>query len=109
MAKRAGRVKVENGTAPPLPALREADASDMDYFVTQLEIVLPVLGVNAILVPRRSPGATAKTTHYPRCSSCATASSAWTPEPSRSTVSSPCSPAQLWSPPGTALARPRAP
>jgi hypothetical protein len=51
LAKRAGRVKVENGTAPPLPALPEADASDMDYFVTQLEIVLPVLGVNAIRVP----------------------------------------------------------
>ncbi|WP_231751045.1 hypothetical protein [Mycobacterium sp. NAZ190054] len=31
LAKRAGRVKVENGTAPPLPALPEADASVMDY------------------------------------------------------------------------------
>ncbi|OBF18534.1 GIY-YIG nuclease family protein [Mycobacterium sp. ACS4331] len=56
LAKRAGRVKVENGTAPPLPALPEADASDMDYFVTQLEIVLPVLGVNAIRVPSAKPG-----------------------------------------------------
>lgn len=56
LAKRAGRVKVENGTAPPLPALPEADASDMDYFVTQLEIVLPVLGVNAIRVPAAKPG-----------------------------------------------------
>ena len=56
LAKRAGRVKVENGTAPPLPALPEADASDMDYFMTQLEIVLPVLGVNAIRVPSAKPG-----------------------------------------------------
>lgn len=54
--KRAGRVKVENGTASPPPALPEADASDMDYFVSQLEIVLPVLGVNAIRVPTAKPG-----------------------------------------------------
>ena len=30
--------------APPVPALPEADASDMDYFLAQLQIVLPVLG-----------------------------------------------------------------
>jgi len=51
LATRAGRVRVENGTAPSPPSLPESDASDMDYFVTQLEIVLPVLGVNAIRVP----------------------------------------------------------
>lgn len=45
-----------NGTAPPVPALPEADASDMDYFLAQLHIVLPVLGVNAIRV--RSAGST---------------------------------------------------
>lgn len=51
LATRAGRVTLENGTAPAVPALPEADASDMDYFVSQLQIVLPVLGVNAIRVP----------------------------------------------------------
>lgn len=50
LARQAGRVAVENGTAPPLPPLPEADVSDMDYFVGQLQIVLPVLGVNAIRV-----------------------------------------------------------
>lgn len=50
LAKAAGRVSVENGTAPGVPALPEADRSDMDYFVSQLQIVLPVLGVNAIRV-----------------------------------------------------------
>lgn len=50
LATQAGRVTLENGTAPPIPALPEADASDMDYFVSQLQIVLPVLGVNAIRV-----------------------------------------------------------
>lgn len=50
LATQAGRVTLQNGTAPPVPALPEADTSDMDYFVGQLQIVLPVLGVNAIRV-----------------------------------------------------------
>lgn len=56
LANAAGRVSVENGTAPGAPALPEADSSDMDYFVSQLQIVLPVLGVNAIRVkqPKQS-------------------------------------------------------
>ncbi len=48
LATQAARMTLENGTAPLIPALPEADASDMDYFVGQLQIVLPVLGVNAI-------------------------------------------------------------
>lgn len=56
LATQAGRVALENGTAPPVPALPEADASDMDYFLSQLQIVLPVLGVNAIRVrPVKAP------------------------------------------------------
>jgi hypothetical protein len=48
LARQANRVTLENGTAPAVPALPEADASDMNYFLAQLQIVLPVLGVNAI-------------------------------------------------------------
>lgn len=55
LATQAGRVTLANGTAPPLPALPEADRSDMDYFVSQLQIVLPVLGVNAIRVRSTTP------------------------------------------------------
>lgn len=51
LATSAGRVSLENSTGPTVPALPEADASDMDYFISQLQIVLPVLGVNAIRVP----------------------------------------------------------
>jgi len=51
LAKQAGRVVLENKTTPNLPGLPESDASDMDYFVSQLQIVLPILGVNAIRVP----------------------------------------------------------
>lgn len=57
LATRAARVALENGTAPPVPALPEADASDMEYFLGQLQIMLPVLGVNAIRV--RAPGSAA--------------------------------------------------
>jgi hypothetical protein len=52
LATQAGRVTLDNSTAPAVPALPEADKSDMDYFVSQLQIVLPVLGVNAIRVPQ---------------------------------------------------------
>ncbi|RLP68025.1 GIY-YIG nuclease family protein [Mycetocola reblochoni] len=50
LAQQAGRVTLENGTAPPRPRLPEADVSDMEYFLGELQIVLPVLGVNAIRV-----------------------------------------------------------
>ena len=48
LALQAGRVVLESGTNPPLQALPEAHASDMDYFIDQLQIVLPVLGGDAI-------------------------------------------------------------
>ncbi|KAA9393174.1 GIY-YIG nuclease family protein [Kocuria coralli] len=48
LATQAGRVSLENGTEPPRPRLPEADVSDMEYFLGQLQIVLPVLGVNVI-------------------------------------------------------------
>lgn len=46
LAQQARRSRLTNGTAPvPLP-LPEADVSDMEYFIAQARIVLPVLGVN---------------------------------------------------------------
>lgn len=50
LASEAGRVRLENKDYPPVPALPEADGSDMDHFLGQLQVVLPVLGVNAIRV-----------------------------------------------------------
>jgi hypothetical protein len=48
IATLARRSRLINGTAPvPLP-LPEADVSDMEYFITQAMIVLPVLGVNIL-------------------------------------------------------------
>lgn len=48
LAQQANRAVLVNGTAPlPLP-LPEADISDMEYFIAQAKIVLPVLGVNLL-------------------------------------------------------------
>lgn len=46
LARTAGRVTLTNGTSPDPIALPEADVSDMEYYVEQARIVLPVLGVN---------------------------------------------------------------
>lgn len=46
IANAAGTATVVNGTAPPPVALPEADASDMEFFVDQLRLILPVLGLN---------------------------------------------------------------
>lgn len=46
LAQQANRARLMNGTAPaPLP-LPESDVSDMEYFIAQAKIALPVLGVN---------------------------------------------------------------
>ena len=56
LATLAGRTTLFNGTAPSRTGLLpEADVSDMEYFVAQARIILPVLGVNLL----RSPGAAA--------------------------------------------------
>lgn len=44
MGYAAGRAKIHNGTAPPLPPLPEADVADMEGFLEHIELVLPVLG-----------------------------------------------------------------
>lgn len=58
LAATAGRSTLENGTNPVAPQLPEADVSDMDYFVEQLKLVLPVLGVNILRgrAPETQPG-----------------------------------------------------
>tara|TARA_R110002072_G_scaffold90692_5_gene202909 strand:+ start:17824 stop:18762 length:939 start_codon:yes stop_codon:yes gene_type:complete len=40
----SGRAKIQNGTAPPLPPMPEADVADMEGFLEHVELVLPVLG-----------------------------------------------------------------
>jgi hypothetical protein len=48
LARQAARVDLQNENTPQGRKLSEAQASDMEAFIAQLQIVLPVLGVNAI-------------------------------------------------------------
>ena len=46
LAVRAARATLTNETAPVPLSLPEADVSDMEYFIEQAKIVLPLLGLN---------------------------------------------------------------
>jgi hypothetical protein len=48
LAQQAKRSRLTNGTAPMGISLPEADISDMEYFIAQAMIILPVLGVNIL-------------------------------------------------------------
>ena len=48
IARDAARAVLENGNTPQGRALSEAQKSDMEAFIEQLQIILPVLGVNVI-------------------------------------------------------------
>lgn len=61
MAREAGRAQLQNGTSPPTPALPEADRADMEYFLEQIVMVFPVLGLG-FLQPRPAVSASAPAT-----------------------------------------------
>lgn len=55
VAASAGRAKLLNGTAPDYGLLPEADIADMEFFLEQIRIVLPVLGMDFLRdVPKPS-------------------------------------------------------
>lgn len=45
----AKTAEIENGTIPSLPTLHEADLSDMEYFLDQLKLILPVMGFRFLI------------------------------------------------------------
>ncbi|WP_208091996.1 GIY-YIG nuclease family protein [Candidatus Blastococcus massiliensis] len=57
LAMQAGRSRLHNATSPEPVALPEADRSDMEYFISQAKIILPVLGINTLRVTSSSPAA----------------------------------------------------
>lgn len=44
LAKISGRANLANGTAPTIKNLPESDVADMEFFLEQIQVVLPVLG-----------------------------------------------------------------
>jgi hypothetical protein len=59
LATQAGRSRLTNATAPTPPPLPEADRSDMEYYIAQAKIVLPVLGINLLRAPSVPPAGSA--------------------------------------------------
>ncbi len=54
ISQNMARAKVHNNTAPPGDAfLPEADQADMEYFISQIRLVLPVLGLELLRVKPR--------------------------------------------------------
>ena len=45
----AKTAQIENGNSPSLPTLHEADISDMEYFLDQIKLILPVMGFNFLI------------------------------------------------------------
>ncbi|MDF2231943.1 GIY-YIG nuclease family protein [Albimonas sp. CAU 1670] len=48
VARRAGRAEILNRTEPTQGVLPESDVSDMEFFLSQVEIILPVLGYDVL-------------------------------------------------------------
>ncbi|RLQ89380.1 GIY-YIG nuclease family protein [Notoacmeibacter ruber] len=48
IARNAGRSNVLNANEPPAGRLPEADISDMEFFIEQIKIILPVLGFDTL-------------------------------------------------------------
>ena len=46
LALEAKTAEIENGNSPSLPTLHEADISDMEYFLDQIRLILPIMGFN---------------------------------------------------------------
>lgn len=49
IASEAKRAKIENGTNPDYTILPESDIADMEYFIDQIKLLLPVLGLTFAL------------------------------------------------------------
>jgi len=49
LAIEAKTAEIENGNSPNLPTLHEADISDMEYFLDQIKLMLPVMGFRFLI------------------------------------------------------------
>ena len=49
LALKAKTAQIDNGNSPSLPTLHEADISDMEYFLEQIKLILPVMGFKFLI------------------------------------------------------------
>jgi hypothetical protein len=56
LALEAKTAQIDNGNVPSLPTLHEADISDMEYFLEQIKLILPVMGfkflISSTVIPK---------------------------------------------------------
>lgn len=55
LAIEAKTAEIENGNSPNLPTLHEADISDMEYFLEQIKLMLPVMGFRFLISSTLKP------------------------------------------------------
>jgi hypothetical protein len=55
LAQTARRAELDNGNAPQLPPLSEADAADAEAFLAEVRSILPLLRVDAFELPMEIP------------------------------------------------------
>lgn len=55
LAIEARTAQIDNGNSPSLPTLHEADISDMEYFLEQIKLILPVMGFNFLISSTVTP------------------------------------------------------
>lgn len=55
LALEAKTAQIDNGNSPSLPTLHEADISDMEYFLEQIKLILPVMGFNFLISSTVTP------------------------------------------------------
>lgn len=51
IAKESNNSLIENSNSPKLSRISEADVSDMEYFVEQIRLILPVVGLQTLVTP----------------------------------------------------------
>lgn len=55
IALEAKTAQIDNGNSPSLPTLHEADISDMEYFLEQIKLILPVMGFKFLISSTVNP------------------------------------------------------
>lgn len=55
LALEAKTAQIDNGNSPSLPTLHEADISDMEYFLEQIKLILPVMGFKFLISSTVAP------------------------------------------------------
>ena len=58
LALAAKSAQIDNGNSPSLPTLHEADISDMEYFLEQIKLILPVMGFKFLISSTADQNAT---------------------------------------------------